>query len=68
MEGKPTFEATHCEMIAGAQQAMKMSKLLIGASIFHVVEPLPDDNWMFFVKEEAAGLLKGFEIIANTRR
>ena len=65
MKGKPTFDATHFITIIGASRAMKASKALIAASVFHTVEPLPEDHWNFYVKEEAVGTLEGIQKLVN---
>lgn len=54
---KPTFRATSGVEVYGFRGASTLSKLMVGASIFFAVEPMPNDLWMFFVKDEAVDQL-----------
>ena len=65
LQGKPTYEATHYAPVASLQNAIRMSKLLVEASVFFSMEPMPDDLWYFYVKEESSELLETLAYAAN---
>jgi hypothetical protein len=53
-EGKPTYEATRFVEVFGYKEAVELCNQLIMASIFFVMEPMPECVYRFYVKEECA--------------
>jgi hypothetical protein len=65
-KGTPTYETTDYVIINGLAAAGKMCGMLVTASVFFVLEPMPDDLWYFYVKEEAAEIADTLAYVANT--
>jgi len=65
-KSKPTYETTDAVIVNNMQGATRMCKMLVTASVFFTVEPMPDDLWYFYVKEEAAGIADALAYAANT--
>jgi hypothetical protein len=68
---KPTYDADHYVDVLGRRTAQKLCNLML--DVFFVVEPMPDNVWRFYVKEEAFEELKKkapiawrFATISNT--
>ena len=53
MKGKPTYTPDNYLDIEDVFGASRLAYLLVDASIFFTMEPLPDDVYRFYVKEEA---------------
>ena len=51
-KGKPTYEATHFVEVFGHKEAVELCNQLIMASMFFVMEPMPECVYRFYVKEE----------------
>jgi hypothetical protein len=55
---EPTYIPTKGIEVLGRLVCMELSYILAQASIFFAVEPMPDDYWAFYVKEEAVPVLE----------
>lgn len=52
----PKTSTTSRRMLSEAE-AQKLAAALIGASVSFYLEPEPDDQWLFFVNNEAGGTI-----------
>lgn len=57
MKGEPTYEATDYIDITGEHEASGTAFSMVSESMFFVVEPMPNNIFRFYVKEEAISRL-----------
>lgn len=62
---RPTYEATAGLKIFGHKETKALSSLLVASSIFFVVEPMPNNTWAFFVKNESIDILNSLKLVAT---
>ena len=66
---KPTHQPEHGVRVRGRLVSMELAYALVQASIFFVVEPDPDEYWIFYVKKEAFHILeRNIEIAKQAAR
>lgn len=61
---EPTYIPTKGVEVRGRLVSMELSYALVQASIFYAVEPMPDEVWAFYVKEEAVPTLEAMHAVA----
>lgn len=67
MKSKPTYTPDFCLDVFGEHNALMTALGLVDKSIFFAMEPMPDDVFRFYVKEEASETLKNTVAIMRPR-
>ena len=65
-DGSPTHKPTRYVEIFGHRESRELSNLLIESSIAFTVEPMPQNFWRFYVKEEAITYVERMADVANS--
>jgi len=64
MKSKPTYTPDHYVDVNTSFEAARLAYLLTDSSVFFTMEPMPDDVFRVYVKEEAIEKVK--EIVRDT--